>query len=67
MTSEVRTSKNWQLITLGLFIAEVLIATIFSGNQFIRACLGDYLVVILLYCLVKSFCNYSALRWDALS
>ena len=52
---------KYLLITLGLFIAEVLIATIFSGNQFIRAYLGDYLVVILLYCLVKSFYDVSPL------
>ena len=49
------------LITLVLFIIEVLIATTFSRSRFIRSYLGDYLVVILLYYLVKSFYDVSPL------
>ncbi|MDX9956227.1 MAG: DUF2809 domain-containing protein [Anaerolineae bacterium] len=56
--------KAWQriklpylLFAIGIFIVEVLIATVFSGIPFIRAFLGDYLVVILLYCLIRAFWN----------
>ncbi|MBN2390668.1 MAG: DUF2809 domain-containing protein [Anaerolineae bacterium] len=51
----MRIRAKYLLITLSLFIVEVLIATTFSHSRFIRSYLGDYLVVILLYCLVKSF------------
>lgn len=37
-----------------LFIIEVLIA-VYSKSGFIRSVFGDYLVVILLYCFLKSF------------
>jgi hypothetical protein len=57
----MRIRAKYLLITLGLFIAEVLIATTFSHSRFIRSYLGDYLVVILLYCLVKSFYDVSPL------
>lgn len=36
-----------------LFIMEVLIA-LYAHDEFVRPLLGDFLVVILLYCLVKS-------------
>ena len=39
-----------------LFITEVLIA-LYIDDDFIRPYFGDFLVVILLYCLVKSFIN----------
>ena len=51
----MRIRPKYMLVTLGLFIAEVLIATTLSGSRFIRSYLGDYLVVILLYYLVESF------------
>ena len=40
--------------TLFLFLVEVFIA-IFIKDTFIRAFVGDVLVVILIYCLVRSF------------
>lgn len=43
------------LIAFFVFITEILIATTFAHTGFIRPFLGDYLVVILLYHLVKSF------------
>lgn len=46
---------------LGLFIIEVLIA-LFVHDHFIRPYVGDYLVVILLYCAAKSFLNISPLK-----
>ena len=36
-----------------LFIGEVLIA-LYAHDEFVRPLLGDFLVVIMLYCLVKS-------------
>ena len=49
---------NWRyfLIATLLFIVEVLIA-VFVLDQFIRPYVGDFLVVILVYCFVKSFLN----------
>lgn len=43
------------LVSLFVFIIEVLIATLFSNIFFVRAYLGDVLVVMLLFTLVKSF------------
>lgn len=43
------------LITISLFIIELLIATVFSGIEFLRSYIGDLLVVILLYFGVKIF------------
>jgi len=42
--------------TVLLFVTEVLIA-LFVHDQFIRPYIGDFLVVILIYCFVKSFLN----------
>ena len=44
----------WAPFALGLFITEVSIATVWSGVPFVRADLGDYLVVILLYAMGKA-------------
>lgn len=44
------------IAALLLFITEVLIA-LFVHDQFIRPYIGDFLVVILIYCFVKSFLN----------
>lgn len=49
-------NKNYFFLAVLLFIIEVLIAT-FLRSGFIRHYFGDFLVVILLYCLVKSFLN----------
>ncbi len=54
---------NWRyfLIATLLFITEVFIA-MFVHDQFIRPYFGDFLVVILVYCLVKSFLNTPFLK-----
>lgn len=39
-----------------LFLIEVLIAA-FLKDGFIRHTVGDYLVVILIYCFIRSFCK----------
>ena len=38
-----------------LFAVEVFIATVIPSDSFIRHSFGDFLVVVLLYCLIKSF------------
>ena len=43
-------------LTIALFLIEILIA-LFVHDQFIRPYIGDFLVVILIYCFVKSFLN----------
>lgn len=46
-------SLKYFLLALALFIVEVLIA-LFVRDAFIRPYVGDYLVVIFIYCVVRS-------------
>ncbi|MDM1553916.1 DUF2809 domain-containing protein [Chryseobacterium indologenes] len=48
-------SLKYLLVSIFIFLVEVLIATKLKGIFFVRAYLGDVIVVILLYTLVKSF------------
>ncbi|MBQ0151960.1 MAG: DUF2809 domain-containing protein [Chryseobacterium sp.] len=48
-------SLKYLTLSLFLFLVEFLIATIWKHIFFVRAYLGDVIVVILLYTLVKSF------------
>lgn len=48
-------SLKYLLLTIFIFLAEVLIATKLSGIFFVRAYLGDVIVVMFLYTFVKSF------------
>ncbi|MBK9990652.1 MAG: DUF2809 domain-containing protein [Verrucomicrobia bacterium] len=43
------------LIALLVFAAEILVGTVFADVRFIRSYLSDFLVVILLYHLIKGF------------
>lgn len=49
-------NKTYFFLTLLLFVTEVLIA-IYLHDAIIRPYGGDFLVVILIYCFVKSFLN----------
>ncbi len=49
-------NKNYFVFTVLLFVLEVLIA-LYVHDSFIRPYFGDFLVVILLYCFLKSFLN----------
>jgi hypothetical protein len=49
-------NKNYFGLAVLIFIVEVLIA-LFVTDNFIRSYFGDVLVVILMYCFVKSFVN----------
>jgi hypothetical protein len=50
----LRFHKTYFLLTVALFLVEVLIAT-FTHDRFVRPYVGDFLVVIFLYCFVQSF------------
>lgn len=50
--------KTYFILSILLFIIEVLIA-LFAHDEIIRPYVGDLLVVVLLYCLIKSFLNWS--------
>lgn len=47
-------NKNYFALTVLIFCVEVLIA-LFVHDNFVRPYLGDVLVVILIYCFLKSF------------
>ncbi|GAA4959509.1 DUF2809 domain-containing protein [Algibacter aquimarinus] len=53
---KLQINKNYFAFSVVLLIAEVLIA-VYLKTGFIRHTFGDYLVVILLFCLIKSFTN----------
>ncbi|MFL9834092.1 ribosomal maturation YjgA family protein [Chryseobacterium terrae] len=51
----IKFNLKYFLVTILIFLVEVLIATVLKDNFFIRAYLGDVIVVMLLYTFVKSF------------
>ena len=57
----LRFQKQYFFLSMLLFSIEALIAAYIDGGL-IRAYLGDILVVILLYCAVRSFFNLPALK-----
>ena len=54
-------NRNYFLLTILLFLIEVCIA-LFVHDNFIRPYFGDVLVVILIYCFVKSFLNVVVIK-----
>jgi hypothetical protein len=48
--------KQYFILALSLFLIEVLIA-LFLHDRIIRPYVGDFLVVILIYCFIRSFIN----------
>jgi len=50
-------NKKYFTLFTGFLLSEIMIAKFATG--FIRFTLGDYLVVMLLYCFIKSFFNIS--------
>lgn len=54
MLTMLKFNKTYFGLTVLLFVVEVLIA-LFVHDNFIRPYVGDVLVVILIYCFVKSF------------
>ncbi|MCB0704208.1 MAG: DUF2809 domain-containing protein [Saprospiraceae bacterium] len=53
--------RTYLLLSLLFFAIEVIIATYFK-DSFIRPVLGDYLVVILLYCIVRTITKWGVLK-----
>ena len=53
-----RFSLKYFLLSLLIFSVEVVIATILKGWCFVRAFVGDILVVVLVYTLINSFFDY---------
>jgi len=51
----IRFQWKYALATLIIFVVEVLIATVFKNWFFVRAYLGDVIVVMLIYTFVLSF------------
>ena len=51
-------NRNYFILTILLFLTEIAIA-MYVHDNFIRPYFGDFLVVILLYCFVKSFIKVS--------
>ena len=51
-------NHNYFILTVLLFLTEVFIA-LYVEDSFIRPYFGDFLVVILLYCFLKSFIKVS--------
>jgi len=52
---KLKFSLTYLLLTVFIFLVEVVIATVLKDEFFIRAYLGDVVVVMLLYTFVKSF------------
>ncbi len=50
----IKIHKNYAFAFILIFILEALIA-LFVHDHFVRPLLGDALVVVLLYCLIRSF------------
>lgn len=53
--------KNYFFLACILFLVELLIA-LFLNDRFIRPYAGDFLVVIFLYCFIRSFLKISVLQ-----
>jgi Protein of unknown function (DUF2809) len=56
MSGLVKFNRHYFIIAIIIFLVEILIA-FFIHDTIIRPYIGDFLVVILIYCFVKSFLN----------
>ena len=59
--SLLRLHKSYLIITGILFCTEIIIA-VFMHDTIIRPYVGDFLVVILIYCFIQSFFNLSVIK-----
>lgn len=53
--------RHYFLLACILFLVEVFIA-LYIRDRFVRPYVGDFLVVLLLYCFVKAFVNISSVK-----
>jgi hypothetical protein len=58
MSSIIKFRRHYLVLTSILFIIEILIA-LFAHDRIVRPYIGDFLVVILIYCFLKSFIDIS--------
>jgi Protein of unknown function (DUF2809) len=56
MSSTVKFNRRYFILAIILFVVEILIA-LFAHDRVIRPYAGDFLVVILMYCFLRSFVN----------
>ena len=57
----LRFNKRYFFLAVILFITEVLIA-LYLRDRFVRPYVGDFLVVMLIYCAVRTFLNAPPLK-----
>ena len=53
--------KGYLIVAIIIFIIEALIA-LYVKDKIIRPYIGDFLVVILIYCSIRSFLNFSIIN-----
>ena len=56
----IRLRSTYLIIAILLFLVEILIA-LFVHDRYVRPYIGDFLVVILIYCFIRSFFNVSVI------
>ena len=56
MSNVLKFNRQYFILAVLLFVIEILIA-LFAHDKIIRPYIGDFLVVILIYCFLKSFIN----------
>jgi hypothetical protein len=56
MTLPLKFNRNYFILSILIFVVEVLIA-LYVHDTIVRPYIGDLLVVVLLYCFVKSFAD----------
>lgn len=61
MKNKLTFNKSYFIAAVILFLVEVFIA-LYVRDRFIRPYFGDFLVVILIYCFLKSFWDETPLR-----
>lgn len=61
MINRFKLNPTFLILTILLFIIEVLIA-LYVHDSIIRPYIGDLLVVLLIYCFVKSFFDFPVLK-----
>lgn len=61
MIKPFKFNRTYLFLAILLFIVEILIA-LFVKDKIIRPYVGDFLVVILIYCFLKAFLNISPVK-----
>ena len=56
----IRFRSTYLIIAILLFLVEILIA-LFVHDRYVRPYIGDFLVVILIYCFIRSLFNVSVI------